>query len=195
MPLPRKEAAMRVVSSSLIAAAVLWASGAQAASTYTKIDYADCETLETYEDGGADLRCPGLDGLDVFVSEGDARLDVDYGFKGENFETFSAFNNIGDTVEWLSNARGVPEAAIIRYYISVDGREAQALVISRINTESQDGCVIGVVDARLEQANGMARGIGAMASTFDCSIDPVVIAPGASELVQGFSGANQPPSE
>jgi hypothetical protein len=180
MPLPRKEATMRVVPLALVAAAALMGSGVQAASTYTKIDYADCETLKTYEDGGADLRCPGLDGLDVFVSEGDARLDVDYGFKGENFETFSAFNNIGDTVEWLSDARGVPQAAILRYFISVDGREAQALVISRINTESQDGCVIG---------------IGAMAPTFDCSIDPVVIAPGASELVQGFNGANQPPSE
>jgi len=187
---------MRIVPLSLFAAAVaLWGGGAQAASTYTKIDDSACETLETYEDGGIDLRCPGLPGLDVFVSEGDARLDVDYGVKGETFETFSAFNNIGDTVEWLSDAKGVPQAAIIRFLISVDGREAQALVISRINTPAQDGCVIGVVDAKLEQANGMARGIGAMAPTFDCSIDPVVIAPGASELVQGFSGANQPTSD
>jgi hypothetical protein len=187
---------MRIASFVLAtAAAALLGSGAEAASTYTKIDDAKCETLKTYEDGGVDLRCPGLPGLDVFISEGDARLDVDYGVKGETFETFSAFNNIGDTVEWLTNARGVPQAAIIRYLISVDGREAQALVISRINTESQDGCVIGVVDAKLEQANGMARGIGAMAPTFDCSTDPVVIAPGASELVQGFSGANQPPAD
>ncbi len=186
---------MRIALCSLIAAAALSGGGALAASTYTKIDDARCETLQTYEDGGVDLRCPGLGDLDVFISEGDARLDVDFGVKGENFETFSAFNNIGDTVEWLTNARGVPEAAIIRYLISVDGREAQALVISRINTESQDGCVIGVVDAGLEQANGMARGIGVMAPTFDCSIDPVVIAPGASELVRGFTGANQPPSE
>ena len=186
---------MRIGFLSLAVAAALAGGGAQAASSYTKIDDARCKTLKTYEDGGVDLRCPGLDGLDVFVSEGDARLDVDYGVKGENFETFSAFNSIGDTVEWLSDAKGVPQAAIIRYKISVDGREAQALVVSRINTESQDGCVIGVVDAKLEQANGMARGIGAMAPTFDCSIDPVVIAPGASELVQAFSGANQPPSD
>ena len=187
---------MRIVLLSLFAAAAaLTGSGAQAASAYTKIDDVKCETLKTFEGGGVDLRCPGLDGLDVFVSEGDARMDVDYGLKGETFETFSAFNNIGDTVEWLTNAKGVPHAAIIRYLISVDGREAQALVVSRINTEAQDGCVIGVVDAKLEQANGIARGICAMAPTFDCSIDPVVIAPGASELVQGFSGANQPPSD
>src|SRR5690606_25400766 len=112
---PRKEAAMRIALCSLIAAAALSGGGALAASTYTKIDDAKCETLKTYEDGGVDLRCPGLGDLDVFVSEGDARLDVDFGVKGENFETFSAFNNIGDTVEWLTNARGVPEAAIIRY--------------------------------------------------------------------------------
>jgi hypothetical protein len=186
---------MRIASVLLAAAAVLMGSGAEAASTFTKIDDARCETLQTYEDGGVDLRCPGLDGLDVFVSEGDARLDVDYGVRTENFETFSAFNTIGDTVEWLRDAGGVPQAAVIRYKISVDGREAQALVISRINTEAQDGCVIGVVDAALEQANGMARGIGAMAPTFDCSIDPVVITPGASELVRGFTGANQPPSD
>ncbi|MGN6489360.1 MAG: hypothetical protein ACTHLT_16290 [Devosia sp.] len=187
---------MRIASVLLAASAAgLIAGGAEAASAYTKIDGARCETLKTYEDGGVDLRCPGLGDLDVFVSEGDARTDVDYGARNEHFETFSAFNGIGDTVEWLSNAAGVPEAAIIRYLISVDGREAQALVVSRINTESQDGCVIGVVDAGLEQANGMARGIGAMAPTFDCSIDPVVIVPGASELVRGFSGANQPPSE
>lgn len=186
---------MRIASLFLVVAAALAGGGAQAASSYTRIDDARCETLRTYEYGGVDLRCPGLDGLDVFVSASDARLDVDYGVKGEDFETFPAFNNIGDTVEWLSDASGVPQAAIIRYFISVDGREAQALVVSRINTEAQDGCVIGVVDAGLEQANGMARGMGAMAPTFDCSIDPVVIAPGASELVAGFSGANQPPSE
>lgn len=186
---------MRIASLSLAAAAVLVGGGAEAASVYTRIDDAQCDVLRTYEDGGADMRCPGLDGLDVFVSEGDARLDVDYGVRTENFETFSAFNTIGDAVEWLTDARGVPQAAIIRFLISVDDRKAQALVVSRINTEAQDGCVIGVVDAALEQANGMARGIGAMAPTFDCSIDPVVIAPGASELVAGFTGANQPPSD
>jgi len=186
---------MRIASMFLALTAALMGSGAEAASSYTRIDDAGCETLKTYEDGGSDARCAGLAGHDVFVSEGDARMDVDFGFKGENFETFSAFNTVGDTVEWLTNAKGVPQAAIIRYLISVDGREAQALVVSRINTEAQDGCVIGVVDAKLEQANGMARGIGAMAPSFDCSIDPVVIAPGASELVQGFTGANQPPSD
>jgi hypothetical protein len=181
---------MRIAALSLAVTVALWGGGAMAASVYTKIDDAKCETLKTYEDGGVDLRCPGLDGLDVFVSEGDARLDVDYGVKGENFETFSAFNNIGDTVEWLTNAKGVPEAAIIRYLISVDGRKAEALVISRVGSKRAPGCVVGVVDAALDQANGMARGIGAMAPLFDCRADRVVVAPGAGELVAGFTGTN-----
>ena len=182
---------MRIASALLTLAAVAApGGGAPAASVYSKIGDGDCTGRKTYEDGGADLRCPGHDGLDVFVSEGDARLDVDFGVKSDSFETFSAFNTIGDTVEWLTNADGVAEAAIIRYLISVDGREAQALVISRVGSESEPGCVVGVVDAALEQANGMARGIGAMAPLFDCSADRVVIAPGAGELVAGFSGTN-----
>jgi hypothetical protein len=182
---------MRIASALLTLAAVAALSGgAQAASVYSKIVDAECTVLKTYEDGGADLRCPGHAGLDVFVSEGDARLDVDFGVTNDSFETFSAFNNIGDTVEWLTNADGVAEAAIIRYLISVDGREAQALVISRVGSESEPGCVIGVVDAALDQANAMARGIGAMAPLFDCSVDRVVIAPGAGELVAGFTGTN-----
>lgn len=182
---------MRVATILLaVSAAVGLTGGAEAASVYSKIVDGDCEVLQTYEDGGAALRCPGHDGTDVFVTEGDARLDVDYGVSSRNFETFSAFNNIGDTVEWLVGANGVAEAAILRFKISVDGREAEALVVSRVGTDAAPGCVVGVVDAALEQANGMARGIGAMAPVFDCSSDQVVIAPGARPLVQEFTGAN-----
>ena len=62
--------------------------------------------------------------------------------------------------------------------------------MSLVGTESEPGCVVGVVDAAAEQANGVARGLAAMAPSFDCAIDPVVVLPGASELVRGFSGAN-----
>ena len=63
-------------------------------------------------------------------------------------------------------------------------------MLSRVGSGSEPGCVVGVVDTALDQANGMARGIGAMAPLFDCSADRVVIAPGASELVAGFTGTN-----
>ncbi len=96
---------------------VTLSSVAQAESVYTTLDTDACETLKTYEDGGVDLRCPGLDGIDVFVSDGDARLDVDYGVPSGAFESFSAFNNVGETIEWMVGADGVPYAAALRFLI------------------------------------------------------------------------------
>ncbi|HEV7275495.1 MAG TPA: hypothetical protein VGN80_04340 [Devosiaceae bacterium] len=164
---------------------------AQAESVYTTLDTDDCEVLETFEGGGIDLLCEGLDGIDVFVSDGDARMDVDYGVRSGAFETFFAFNGVGETIEWMLDADGVPYAAALRFHIDVDGRSAEALVVSRIGSERAPGCVVGVVDATAEQANGVARGLGAMAPLFDCATDQVVIVPGASELVAGFGGANR----
>jgi hypothetical protein len=163
---------------------------ALAESAYTTLDLDSCDVLTTHEDGGRDLLCPGFDGIDVFVSEGDARADVDYGSPSDAFETFFAFNGPGETVEWMLDGNGAVYAAALRFFIDVDGREAQALVVSRIGTDGEPGCVVGVVDAAADQANGIARGLGAMARFFDCTIDPVVIVPGASELVAGFGGAN-----
>ena len=164
---------------------------AWAESVYTPLETDDCDVLETYEDGSVDLRCDGLQDVDVFVSDGDARLDVDYGIKNENFESFFAFNGVGETIEWMLGEDGEPYAAALRFFIDVDGRKAQALVVSKVGSEDQVGCVIGVVDAVAEQPNGVARGLGAMAPLFDCASDQVVIVPGASELVAGFGGANR----
>ncbi len=182
---------MRIALVLTIAAfAAATSGGVRAESVYTTIDLDACETLETYEDGGFRMRCDGHDGLDVLVSEGDARMDVDYGVDSEAFETFSAFNSVGETVEWLIGPSGDAEAAILRFRIGVDGRRAEALVVSRVGSASTPGCVIGVVDATLDQSNGMARGIGAMAASFDCQRDRVVIPSGARELVRGFTSAN-----
>ena len=177
----------------LIAAALILvgSTGAQADSIYTPLELERCEVLATFEGGGADLRCVGLGELPVFVSEGDARTDVDFGAKSDAFETFFAFNGVGDTVEWMRDEDGVPYAAAIRYLIDTDGRSAEALVVSKVGSDRTPGCVVGVVDASAEQANGIARGLGAMAPLFDCARDRVVIVPGAGELVSGFGGANQ----
>ena len=176
----------------LAAAIALAATGARAESVYTKNDREACEVLEEYEGGGRDLRCPGYEDYDVFVHEGDARVDVDFGSSNDNFETFSAFNGDGETVEWLTDSRGTPYAAVLRFFIDVDGRAAQALVVSRVGTARNPGCVVGVVDAAADQANGVARGLGAMASLFDCATDKVVMVmvPGTSPLVREFGGAN-----
>ena len=173
----------------LALAASIAAGPALAQFSYTTIDYDDCETLETYEDGGVALRCEGYGGFDVYPSDGDARMEVDYGVRNEDFETFSAFNSAGETVEWFEDIDGV-QAATLRFFIDVDDRKAQALVVSKVGVPDTPGCVVGVVDAALEQANGVARGIASVAKYFDCDRDAVVIVPGASELVLGFNGAD-----
>jgi hypothetical protein len=170
-------------------AAIFAASPAVAQFSYTTIDFDACDTLQTYEDGSIDLRCDGQGGFDVFVSDGDARTDVDYGVKNEDFETFTAFNGVAETIEWFEDVDGI-QAAALRFFIDVDGRKAQALVVSKVGVEGAPGCVVGVVDAALEQSNGIARGILSMAKSFDCDSDAVVIVPGASELVENFNGAD-----
>lgn len=177
-----------IVLTMLAAAA---AGPAWAQSTYTTLDLDACKVLKVYEEGGgADLRCDGHGLFDVFVSEGDARMDVDFGVRNEAFQTFSAFNNLGKTIEWLDDEDGV-QAAVIRFLIDADGRKAEALVVSKVGTPDAPGCVVAVVDAAAEQANGTARGLGAMAKFFDCDSDRIVIVPGARALVADFSGANQ----
>jgi hypothetical protein len=182
---------MRLLFPAIVLSLAALSGAAQAESAYTALDIDDCEVLETFEGGGVDLLCEGLDGVDVFVSDGDARMEVDYGVRNEAFESFFAFNGVGEKIEWMLDADGAPYAAALRFLIDVDGRSAQALVVSRIGSEDRPGCVVGVVDAAADQANGVARGLGAMAPLFDCATDQVVIVPGASELVAGFGGANR----
>ena len=182
---------MRLARLATIAAFAAFAGTAQAESAYTDLDLNACDVLATYEDGGIDLRCDGYGGFDVLVSEGDARMDVDYGVSSGAFETFFGFNSVGQKVEWMLNDDGTPYATALRFQIDNDGTlSSQALVVSRIGTPDEPGCVVGVVDAAADQANGVARGLGALAPLFDCSTDRVVIVPGASELVAAFGGAN-----
>ncbi len=118
-------------------------------------------------------------------------MDVDYGVPSGAFETFFGFNAVGQKVEWMLDDDGVPYAAALRFHIDNDGTlAAQALVVSKIGTADAPGCVVGVVDAAAEQANGVARGLGALAPLFDCAKDRAVIVPGAGALVDGFGGAN-----
>lgn len=181
----------RYLLAATFALAALAAGPAAAQSYYTSLDLDSCDVLEVYEEtGGADLRCDGYGGFDVLVSEGDARMDVDFGVDNDRFQTFSAFNSVGDTIEWMVDVDGV-QAAVIRFHIDVDGRSAQALVVSKVGLPDDPGCVVGIVDAAAEQANGVARGLGGLAKVFDCNDDDIVIMAGAGPLVADFSGANQ----
>lgn len=168
-----------------MAGACLAAAGSAhaAESVYTTLDLDACAVLDQDdESGGISLQCDGLPGHPVFVSEGDLRFDVDYGVPNERWESFGPFNAINETVEWRV-ADGVPHAAILRFFIDTGmtgGPEdkGEALVVSRVGTEAAPGCVVAVIDAKVEQANGVARGAAAMATRFACGADmPVGVGP------------------
>ena len=165
----------------------LGAAPALAESAYSKIDYDVCELVWSHaETGDRTVRCQGFRGIPVFVSDVDARMTIDYGAQSDFPQGFFAFNAIGDTIEWVHDEDGV-YAAIIRYFISVDGREAQALVVSRVAEDGMPGCMIGVIDARTEQSNGAARGMAATARSFQCGEDHAAVLAGSDSLVRGVS--------
>ncbi len=119
-------------------------------SIYTDLDLDACETLKTYEDGGVDLRCPGYDGIPLYVSDGDARMDIDAGVPNEVFTSQSAFNLLGDRVEWRI-VDDVPVAIIVRYRMDVGDSHTppltDELAVITIGREGAPGCLIDWVPA------------------------------------------------
>lgn len=170
-------------------------SALSAESTYTKLDLGACETLSQSEEGGSvSLKCAGLPGYPVFVSEGDLRFDVDFGVANDEFATFGAFNTIGDTVEWRVND-GVPSAAILRFRLDsgitgTDEDRGEVLLVSKVGKDGAPGCAMAAVDVKTnEQPNAVARGAAAMAARFECGTDmPVAIGADGSFATQ-LSGA------
>lgn len=181
----------RIVSAMLILAAFAPpVFGAEIA--YTDLDLDSCEMLKRYEEtGGFDARCEGLDGYPVFVSEGDARMSVSFGGPRQLFGTFSPFNSIGETVEWRL-ADGRPQAAIVRFHLSAGAdsdRKADVLLVSKVGDSNAPGCPMAAIDVTgTEQANGVARGVAALASRFDCKNPPIIIG-GQDGLARTFNSA------
>ena len=140
-------------------------------SAYTKLKQQDCTTT-TQDEAGANSTCPGFGDYPLYIKDGDLRIAVTYGpalqvIIDRSFESFSSFNNINETTEWRLNNKGLPFAAIQRWYIendpSGDGTSSrsrgQVLVISRV-AQPEDGlsCVVGYVDALANaNANALSR--------------------------------------
>ncbi len=163
-----------------LAAAALVAVSAQAVeSTYTTLDLDACAVLDQDDETGSVLlSCPGFGDYPVFVAEGDLRMDVDYGAQNGLWQSFASFNAVNQTVEWrVDGDRAL--ATILRYFIDTgDGTQVEALVVSKVANDGIAGCVTAIVDAGIEQANGVARGAAAHAPRFNCGHDrPIAIGP------------------
>jgi len=176
-----------IVAAGMLAAGLAAAPALAAESAYTDLDTDNCTVLKRYEEGGGiKLECAGYKDIPVYVNDGDARMDVDYGAPNEEFETFGPFSTIGDTIEWRLGENGAPFAAIIRFHLDTGvtgGPEdkSQVLVVSSIGKPGAPGCVVAAVDAASDQANGIARGAAAFAARHQCGSEPpVAIGPGGS---------------
>jgi hypothetical protein len=166
------------------------ASAGEVTSVYTELDpEKDCATFAAAEEGEGDwanMACGGWRGYPVLIFAGDLRDSVFYGFPpggdlAPAFETFSAFNRTGPTIEWRIETEGAtarPFAAIHRWFVNTDpenpDRTTQVLVVSRVGqVEDREGCVVGLVLASGNpQANEQARRIAdERARSFDCGVD------------------------
>ena len=131
-------------------------------SAYTNLDLGACETLREYEEsGGVELRCPGYQGVPLFVSRGDLRYDVDAGVPNDAWETPTPFNSLGETVEWRLRD-GEPSAVIVRYQIAgPSGRDERSrLAVIAVGREGAPGCLVGYVGADAEPSqNAAARAL------------------------------------
>ncbi len=155
-------------------------------SAYTKLDFdRDCTVTDQPaddEEGGdwAELLCPGYKGYPVYLSYGDARESVYYGFppagKPPRWESFGAFNGVGPTIEWrLDNGR--PFATIHRWTLNptrADGStgKVEVLVVEKVGQpDAQDGCVAGYVVATGNPGhNVQARQVAdRLLDGFDCA--------------------------
>lgn len=170
--------------SSLLAAALAFslsqAHAEEIASVYTSLDLKRCKDVTPAEvkEYGTIWRCPGHDGIDVRVAEGDLRIFVSYGPKAETqtaaSETLPQFNTIGETLEWRGAKEGgawTPFATILRFSWSVDGKKGSTLVVTKLGED--DACHVAYVEASGNpNANEQARVIADKdARAFQCKQD------------------------
>lgn len=155
---------MRWMTSLALAAFAVSPAMAANESAYTKVMTKDakCEQVSLNEDEGwAESRCPGYQGIPVLIGEGDLRLMVAYGKNAKNEvaygQTFGPFNMIGETVEWrLKNKK--PFATILRWKIDggPDMPKGEMLVVTQLDAGNQ--CWVAVVAAhKNKDANELAR--------------------------------------
>jgi hypothetical protein len=153
-------------------------------SLYTTVQLKACKQIKRHRDGGAWL-CNGLDGLPVYVAEGDLRQFLSVGAEAQKrraaTQTLGPFNSIfetgGDraTIEWRFDRRGerqIPYAIIVRFHTSQEGRKGDVLVVSKVS--ATETCHVAYIDALANSdAITLARFVADnQAKTFDCRAEP-----------------------
>lgn len=143
-------------------------------SAYTPLNLEACEVVSVAHAGEGDWtnrRCPGRNGITLFVSEDDARFDLDAGVDNGEWESPSQLNELGPQLEWRLEA-GRPFALIYRYNIpeAVAGGRSM-LAVESIGRTGRPGCLIALLRAT-PAANARARQIAdRRARSFRCGRD------------------------
>jgi hypothetical protein len=156
------------------------ASAEEISSVYTALDLGKCKdaTPADMKDYGTVFICPGQDGIDVRVTEGDLRVFVSYGPNAATqtaaYETVPRFNSIGETIEWRGvkqAGRWSPFATILRFKWAADGAKGSTLVVTKLGPG--DACHVAYVEAAGNpEANQKAREIADRdARAFRCKTD------------------------
>lgn len=141
-------------------------------SVYTSYDWAaDCQTLHQDvppDAAGMGFRmvCPGPDGMHLMLTDGDARISMDYGSTPAfgPWESFASFSSVHETVEWRRQRLGgemTPFATIHRWFVGPSNTARELLVISTVaNSPSEESCMVGFIDTTdTPKANALARAV------------------------------------
>lgn len=143
-------------------------------SAYTPLNLDACEIVSVAHAGEGDWlnrRCPGRNGVTLFVSEDDARFDVDAGVDNGEWESPTQLNELGPQLEWRLEG-GRPFALIYRYNIPeamAGGRSM--LAVESIGRTGRPGCLVALLRAT-PAANARARRIAdSRARNFRCGRD------------------------
>jgi hypothetical protein len=143
-------------------------------SAYTQLNLDNCEIYSVAHAGEGDWsnrRCPGRNGVTLFVNEDDARFDVDAGVDNNVWESPSPLNELGPQVEWRLEG-GRPFAIIYRYSISEAAAGGRSmLAVESVGRAGRPGCLVALITAT-RAANARARQIAdTRARSFRCGRD------------------------
>lgn len=119
-------------------------------STYTEFNFDDCTTIEEYEEAGGRLaECIGYQNIPLYVSDFDGRFNVDVGTRSDDPTPASAFNTLGEKIEWRLNPTGEPIAAIIRYHMDAGPpmvpENWDELAVISIGNSTQKSCYVEMI--------------------------------------------------